>query len=93
MRKASLYSFYALMWPSAARPRGNRFSFLVTNRYLEEFRSSLSDLVAKSGSVVAPESAERLEGSFFSHLTAVSEQEERAIESSVLARLQAGRVL
>lgn len=57
-------------------------------RYLEEFRASLGDLVARSRDLVHVEMAERLEGSFFSHLTAVGEAEEKAIETSFLARLQ-----
>lgn len=67
---------------------GNRFSFLVTSRYLNEFRHELSDFVASSSKVINAEVKSEDSIGLAAQLPAVSEQEEKQLRSSFMARMQ-----
>lgn len=67
---------------------GNRFSFLVTSRYLNEFRHELSDFVASSSQVINAEVKSLDSTGLAAQLPAVSDQEEKQLRSSFMARMQ-----
>eukprot|EP00435_Cladocopium_sp_Y103_P022289 s2812_g5.t1 len=67
---------------------GNRFSFLVTSRYLNEFRSELRDFVASSSKVINAEVRSVDSMGLARQLPAVSDQEEKQLRSSFMARMQ-----
>eukprot|EP00913_Durusdinium_trenchii_P015718 g14771.t1 len=68
---------------------GNRFNFLVTNRYLQEFRMEMSKFVEKSHEILRAEARPSRHEEFRSVLAAVSEEEAMAINKSFIARMQA----
>jgi len=68
---------------------GNRFSFLVTSRYMHEFGEELHRFVTSSSHVMKAEVKESIDSSELSSpLPAVTPEEEKALKSGFMAKLQ-----
>eukprot|EP00438_Fugacium_kawagutii_P006105 Skav219824 [mRNA] locus=scaffold1238:203766:220418:- [translate_table: standard] len=96
--RIDLYGIYGksmtgMDWKSMTSRRllidSNRFSFLVTNRYLNEFRAEVYKFVACSSKVIQAEVREVDSTALSSQLPAVTEQEEKQLKQGFMDRMQA----